>query len=150
MVPAHSHELLRVMAANSGHLEIGGKAVHKYDPRGMQFEHEVIGRTRWIGQPEWARSCGMTSAQIIAAVEKAITGKRKLCKRQALLIEGMLFEIEATRANLAQAIIVVQALDGRWTYGPECLKAAMESEDFWDYPTKEAAQHVAAAESEAA
>lgn len=45
--------------------------------------------------------------------------------------------------------VIVQALDGRWNYGPECLRAALESEDFGTFPSKEAAL-LAAVESEAA
>lgn len=88
-------ELLRIMAANSGWSEIGGRAIREWSD--FQTGGDVIGRTQWVGKPQWAKGFG-TVKQIGATVEKAIAGKRKLCKQQKLLIDAMLYEIEDMRA----------------------------------------------------
>lgn len=82
--------MLRVMADCSGWLEVGGRAIR--EPSDYQTGGDVVGRTVWFGKPDWARGFGNV-AQIRAIVEKAIAGKRKLCKQQRLLIEAMLYEI---------------------------------------------------------
>lgn len=38
-----------------------------------------------------------------------------------------------------RGLVVVQALDGRWDFGPEVMRAALESADFGTFPTQEAA-----------
>lgn len=90
--------MLRIMAANSGWSEIGGRAIR--EPSDFQTGGAVIGRTVWVGKPEWARGFGNVKA-ITATVEKAIAGKRKLCKQQRLLLDAMLYEIEDMRADSA-------------------------------------------------
>lgn len=80
-------DMLRVMAANSGWIERGGRVVRN-------LEGDAVGRTHWIGQPEWARGFGMNQPEIVSTVEKAIAGQR-LGKLQALLLEAMLEELHA-------------------------------------------------------
>lgn len=79
-LPQETQSMLRLMAANSGHLERGGLAMRE------QSDYcnggDVIGRTVWVGQPAWARGFG-TVQRITATVEKAIAGKRRLCKQPA-------------------------------------------------------------------
>jgi len=50
---------------------------------------DVIGRTSWVGMPEWARGFGMNREEIRTAVEKAIAGK-PLGSKQEQLIQTML------------------------------------------------------------
>lgn len=78
---------LREMAKHSGWVERGGLAIRKASK--FQTGGEVIGRTSWVGQPEWARGFGYSKAEIQAIVEKRIAGKR-LGKKQKLLIDVML------------------------------------------------------------
>jgi hypothetical protein len=92
-------ELLRLMAANCEHLETGGRVIREFDPRGKQYQTEAIGRTQWVGKPEWA-DAGMSGDEIRSALERAIAGG-SLGKRQERLIEAMQAELAATRANLA-------------------------------------------------
>lgn len=40
---------------------------------------------------------------------------------------------------MAPGLAVVQALDGRWDFGPQVLRGALESAEFGTYPTREAA-----------
>jgi hypothetical protein len=87
-------DMLRVMAANSGWIERGGLAIR--EPSRFQTGGEVVGRTGWVGQPEWARGFGMNQPEIIATVEKALSGKR-LGKLQALLLDEMMIEVRATK-----------------------------------------------------
>lgn len=92
-------ELLRIMAANCTHIEIGGRAIRR--PSQHQTGGEVIGRTQWLGKPEWAMD--YSKEEIETAVEKAINGDW-LGKRQQALIEVMLADIAETRANCAPVI----------------------------------------------
>jgi len=83
------------MVKNSGWSEIGGRAVREYDERGTQFQDSVIGRTQWVGKPDWAKSstgANMTQDEISRAVELAIAGK-PLGRKQRILVEGMIDEI---------------------------------------------------------
>lgn len=102
---------LRIMAANCGWIEQGGKGMGGSDrasyyvagklirPAGktqQELNDEGNGRTQWVGQPEWAQGFDMNPEEIRAAVEKAIAGQR-LGPRQRLLIQGMYEEILAMR-----------------------------------------------------
>lgn len=78
---------LRSMAEHSGWIERGGLAIREASK--YQTGGDVIGRTSWVGQPEWARGFGYGKAEIKAIVEKAIAGKR-LGSKQKLLFRGML------------------------------------------------------------
>jgi hypothetical protein len=95
-------EALRLMAANCEHLEIGGRAMREQSD--YATGGDVVGRTAWIGKPEWAEGWDMSGDEIRAAVEKAIAGDR-LGHRQEALIKAMQEEIQSTRANLAPQII---------------------------------------------
>ncbi|MGH8744721.1 MAG: hypothetical protein ACREUY_10635, partial [Burkholderiales bacterium] len=103
-IAANTHDLLRTMAEHSGVLEYGGLAIREYNAMNPLYG-DVIGRTAWIGQPEWARGFGMSKDKIKQMVEKAIAGKR-LGKRQAALLDVMLAEIASIRA--------VDELDPTW------------------------------------
>lgn len=86
-------EMLRLMAKNSGWLEVGGRAVREQSD--YQTGGDVIGRTQWIGKPDWAKAstgANMTQAEISRAVELAIAGK-PLGRKQKILVEGMLAEL---------------------------------------------------------
>lgn len=91
--------LLRIMAENCTHSEIGGRAMFKVSDH--QAGGEVVGRTVWVGKPDWALDA--VGDEIAVAVEKAIDGSW-LGKRQETFIEVMLAEIEATRANCAPQV----------------------------------------------
>lgn len=93
-VPAGFIPMLRIMAANSGWSEIGGRVIRERSD--FCTGGAAIGRTQWIGKPAWAHGFGNVE-QITATVEKAIAGKRKLCKKQQLLIDVMLAEITDMR-----------------------------------------------------
>jgi hypothetical protein len=84
-LPPDVQAILRDMAADSGVKEYGGRVMRN-------LAGDAVGRTVWIGQPEWCKGFGYSKAQIVAIVEKAIAG-RKLGKRQALLLESMLSDI---------------------------------------------------------
>ena len=62
------------------------------NPYGYKTQEELnqagMGRTHWVGMPEWARGSGYDRAQIVAIVERGIAGKR-LGKRQRLLFQVM-------------------------------------------------------------
>jgi hypothetical protein len=83
---AHDCVVLREMAKHSGWVERGGLAIRKASA--YQSGGEVIGRTSWVGQPEWARGFGYSKAEIQAITEKAIAGKR-LGRKQRLLFQAM-------------------------------------------------------------
>lgn len=82
--------MLRLMAEHSGHLERGGLAMREAS------EHctggDVIGRTVWSGQPEWAHGLGLNRAQLKRAVERHLAGKR-LGILQRTAVEAMQAEI---------------------------------------------------------
>lgn len=101
-VPENAHELLRIMGKNAGHLEVGGRAIRRHDVRGKQYQHEVIGRTSWQGQPEWAAGSGLSQVGIEAAVEKSIAGER-LGPREHAVVTAMLAELAETQKALEDA-----------------------------------------------
>lgn len=82
--------MLRLMAEHSGHLERGGLAMREAS------EHctggDVIGRTAWVGQPEWAQGLGLNRAQLKRAVERHLAGKR-LGILQRTAVEAMQAEL---------------------------------------------------------
>lgn len=91
---ASERELLRLMVKNSGWSEIGGRAIREQSD--FCTGGDVIGRTQWIGKPEWAKAssgANMTQDEISRAVELAIAGK-PLGRKQRILIEAMLDEME--------------------------------------------------------
>lgn len=94
-MPESDAELLRVLAANSGWLETGGRAIRQ--PSDYCTGGDVVGVTNWIGRPEWALDSGLTQPQIIEAVEKHIAGKR-LGRRQAAVVAAALEAIGEMRA----------------------------------------------------
>jgi hypothetical protein len=89
--------ILRNMAEHSGWVEKGGRAIREASE--YQAGGEVIGRTSWIGQPEWARGFGYNKAEIQAIVEKAIAGQR-LASKQTLLIQAMLDVLAESKATV--------------------------------------------------
>ena len=84
---ADEQRILRIMAEHSGWLERGGMAIREVSDH--QTGGDVIGRTQWIGQPEWAHGFGYEKAEIQIIVEKAIAGQR-LGSKQVLLFQAML------------------------------------------------------------
>lgn len=89
---------LRELAKTASWLEIGGRAAGwqgQVVPRGFKTQREMneqgLGRTHWIGMPDWAKGWGMNRAQIRATLEKAIAGK-PLGSKQIRLIKSMLQE----------------------------------------------------------
>lgn len=86
-------QMLRCMAVNSGWEEVGGRAIREQSD--YQTGGDVIGRTVWLGKPDWAKGFGKVE-EIQATVEKAIAGET-LWPKQKLLIEAMLQEIEDMR-----------------------------------------------------
>jgi hypothetical protein len=102
------HELMRIMAANSGHLERGGLAAGSQSQvpiKGAKSQAEMneegTGRTVWVGQPPWASGLGMSVKQIETAVDKAIRGKH-LGKKQRTVVEAMLQELHDMRTEIDQ------------------------------------------------
>jgi hypothetical protein len=81
---------LRQMAKAANWSERGGRAIREAGD--YQTGGQVIGRTVWVGMPEWAQGFGWDSAMIKAIVEKAIAGK-PLGEKQRRLIASMLHEI---------------------------------------------------------
>jgi len=84
------NDMLRLMADHSGHLERGGLAMREasdYCTGG-----DVIGRTVWSGQPEWAQGLGLNRAQLKRAVERHLAGKR-LGILQRTAVEAMQAEL---------------------------------------------------------
>ncbi len=79
--------ILRSMAESAVWVEKGGKAIR--EQADYQTGGDVIGRTSWLGMPEWAQGFGYDREQIKAVVEKAIAGKR-LAPKQTILIQAML------------------------------------------------------------
>ena len=79
--------ILRCMAEHSGWIERGGLAIREASD--YQTGGDVIGRTQWIGQPEWASGFGYGKAEIQNVVEKAIAGQR-LASKQTVLFQVML------------------------------------------------------------
>jgi hypothetical protein len=82
--PLSAHETLRLMAVNSGWLETGGRVVRN-------LAGDAVGRTRWVGRPDWARGFPYSPDQLLAIVEKAIAGGR-LGKMQHAILGAMLAE----------------------------------------------------------
>lgn len=78
--------VLREMARHSGWIERGGRAIRA--PSKYQAGGDVIGRTQWVGQPQWARGFGYSKADIEAITERGIAGKR-LGRKQRLLFQTM-------------------------------------------------------------
>lgn len=87
---------LRDMAKHSGWQEVGGQAMRTRGEHG-DFSGEVVGRTVWAGQPEWARGFGMSPAEISAALEKAIAGER-LGSKQREIVQAMIDALYEERA----------------------------------------------------
>ena len=90
---------LRDMAKHSGWQEVGGQAIRQRDDlTGLEFSGDVIGRTSWVGQPEWAKGFGMSPADISQAVEKAIAGER-LGSKQREIVQSMIEALYDERAQ---------------------------------------------------
>jgi hypothetical protein len=79
--------ILRSMAESAVWIEKGGEAIREASR--YQAGGDVVGRTSWLGMPEWAKGFGYDREQIKAIVEKAITGN-KLAAKQTVLIQAML------------------------------------------------------------
>lgn len=79
--------VLRLLADNSGWIERGGMAVREQSD--YLTGGDVVGRTHWVGQPEWAKGYGYDKAEIQNIAEKAIAGQR-LGAKQVLLFQSML------------------------------------------------------------
>lgn len=90
-------QLLRIMAEHSGWVEQGGNAIRKAHPMNPLYG-DVIGRTHWVGRPDWVRGWGMNTPQIKLTVEKAIAGKR-LGRRQRAVFQTMLEVMAETKAR---------------------------------------------------
>lgn len=88
--------VLRSMAEHSGWIERGGMAIRELSK--YQTGGDVIGRTQWIGQPEWARGFGYSRDDIQAIVEKAIAGEA-LGTKQTLLMQAMLDVMAESQAQ---------------------------------------------------
>ena len=54
---------------------------------------DVVGRTSWVGRPDWARGFTYSPAELLAIVEKAIAG-RHLGRLQRAIMDAMLEEID--------------------------------------------------------
>lgn len=104
---------MRRMARESGWAEFGGKAAggnetlghsvggHWLTPSGKsqrELNEDGQGRTKWIGQPEWARGFGMSPEEIGHAVEKAIAGER-LGSKQREVLQSMIDALYEQRAE---------------------------------------------------
>lgn len=97
---------LRDMARHSGWQEVGGMgtgARTAFEARhGVKTQEEMnalgMGRTHWLGQPEWARGFGMNPAEILAAVDKAIAGER-LGPKQREIVQAMMEALYEERAQ---------------------------------------------------
>lgn len=87
---------LRDMAKHSGWQEVGGQAMREQSR--YQTGGQVVGRTVWAGQPDWARGFGMSPAEISDALEKAIAGQR-LGSKQRELIQSMVDALYEDRAQ---------------------------------------------------
>lgn len=83
-------DMLRLMAEHSGHLERGGLAIREASVHCTGGD--VIGRTAWVGQPQWAQGLGLNRAQLKRAVERHLAGKR-LGILQRTAIEAMQAEL---------------------------------------------------------
>ena len=96
---------LRDMARHSGWQEVGGMGTGARSAfersLGVKSQEEMneagMGRTHWVGQPEWARGFGMNPAEILAAVDKAIAGER-LGSKQREIVQAMLEALYEERA----------------------------------------------------
>jgi hypothetical protein len=96
------------MADSAVWLERGGRGTGfagQVNKHGFKTQEEMndagMGRTQWVGMPEWARGSGYNRAQIQAIVEKGLAG-RYLGKRQRLLFNVMrevLAESDAWKEN---------------------------------------------------
>ena len=109
------HAILRDMAKQAVWQEIGGRGAGwqgQTVPKGFKTQRELneagLGRTHWVGMPEWARGSGMNREQICAAVEKAIKGKR-LGAKQLAILKAMLYELGDSRYSPAPAFDDVDA-----------------------------------------
>lgn len=89
-IPVSTHTALRSMAQQSGWIERGGRAIR--EAADYQTGGDVIGRTSWIGMPEWAQGFGYDKAAIVAIVDKAIAGEW-LGRKEQILVRAMLEEI---------------------------------------------------------
>ena len=79
--------ILRLLADNSGWIERGGMAIRERSD--YLTGGDVVGRTNWVGQPDWAKGYGYDKAEIQNIAEKAIAGQR-LGAKQVLLFQSML------------------------------------------------------------
>jgi len=130
-VPEDTHEMLRTMAANAGHLERGGRAVGAGtafdEQQGIRSRSEMNAEGAWrtvfAGQPEWAKGFSATPEDVKAAVEKAIAGK-PLGAKQKDIVKAMLAEVKATRENLSQA----EALSAEAGEVPDSWRTMTEEE----------------------
>lgn len=97
---------MRRMANESGWQEIGGRgtgagsyALERLGVRSAAEMNEAgLGRTVWLGQPEWARGFGMSPVEIGHAVEKAIAGER-LGSKQREVVQSMIDALYEQRAE---------------------------------------------------
>lgn len=81
---------LRAMAKTAVWQERGGRAIREAGQ--YQTGGAVVGRTVWVGMPDWAEGFGWDAPRIKAIVEKAIAGK-PLGQKQRRLIAAMLAEV---------------------------------------------------------
>ena len=97
---------LRAMAKTAVWQEVGGRAAgasNDWDAKRLglrdqrELNEEGIGRTHWVGMPEWAQGFGMNREEITAAVEKAINGER-IGSKQRNLLQSMIDALYETRS----------------------------------------------------
>lgn len=116
VIPERDREILRTMAAESGWIEQGGRAVGAMTPfderLGDKTRAEMtaagMGRTKWIGKLEWARGFGYSVPEMKAIVEKAIAGK-PLGSKQRLAVQAMLDDLREGEALNAQEAAQAEA-----------------------------------------
>lgn len=116
-VPVAAYEALRSMAQQAVWIERGGRAIREASE--YQTGGDVIGRTSWIGMPEWARGFGYDRAAIVAAVEKAIAGEW-LGDKQEILIRAMLDEIAGPRNQQPEPAPWLDEIGANVGHSDEC------------------------------